>query len=235
MAMNDAVDAATDARERADRPIPSGRVRRCDVNKFATVTLTLATGLSVVFGWRAFAGALGLAAAILAYNLLHTRAGLGAILMAACRGLLVVWAGLAMEAQFDLLPLFALGLALYTFELTNFAAEEVEPGARSAASRVAVLALPAVSLPYVAATGYLRADWSIVLTAAIVLSAWLAWTIVLGLQRTRTRVRAVMAAIAGISLVDALFLCLLNRPQAAIVAGACFLATVAGQRRVAGS
>jgi 4-hydroxybenzoate polyprenyltransferase len=88
MALNDFADREIDARERPERPIPSGRVTPDEALGVA-VSLTLA-GLSIatIFGGRqALAVAAPLAACVWAYDLVLKPTPAGPPAMAACRSL----------------------------------------------------------------------------------------------------------------------------------------------------
>lgn len=89
MALNDWADRHTDARERPERPIPSGRITPGQAFG-AAAGLTLAgLGLSAAGGGReAFAVGLPLSAAVWTYNLVAKRHPLaGALTMGSCRAL----------------------------------------------------------------------------------------------------------------------------------------------------
>jgi 4-hydroxybenzoate polyprenyltransferase len=137
MAANDVFDRGLDAKERPERPIPSGRV------SVATAT-ALAAGLTAAGvalagsgrGRRGVARVVPLAAAIWAYDarLKHTRAGPAA--MAACRTLdVLLGAGTSPGSTRRALPRAGL-VGAHTWLITMVSANEVEGGDR----RPAVLA-----------------------------------------------------------------------------------------------
>ncbi|PID60177.1 MAG: hypothetical protein CSB44_11460 [Gammaproteobacteria bacterium] len=99
MFLNDAADAAIDARERAERPIPLGLVRCRDVTIAGIAMLALSIAI-VVFGFhhRPAAGiaAVLLALAIVLYDLWHKGNRFAPLLMGACRMLVYVVAGFAL-------------------------------------------------------------------------------------------------------------------------------------------
>lgn len=144
MVWNDAADATRDARERPERPIPSGRIRR----RFA-VGLGAALAAS---GWvaAAFAGrgpllcSLALAAAILVYNLrLSGRPLVGPLGMATCRGLNLVMGVLACGPLGAPAGWAAALLALYVFGVTHLSLGETGGGARRSVAVAAALAIGA--------------------------------------------------------------------------------------------
>ncbi len=88
MALNDAFDARTDARERPARPIPSGRITRrlaFGVGGIGLMLGPLAAWLSGSTASLVVAGALALV--ILAYDAGMKRTPLGPLFMGGCRGL----------------------------------------------------------------------------------------------------------------------------------------------------
>src|SRR3989442_12467344 len=68
MAPNDACDATLDARERPERPIPSGRITRAGAFTVARLPLALCLGLAAAPGAPPFPLALGLGVATVGYN-----------------------------------------------------------------------------------------------------------------------------------------------------------------------
>jgi 4-hydroxybenzoate polyprenyltransferase len=115
MYLNDYFDRDLDARERPERPIPSGQVRARTV-LLAGVSLLLA-GEAVVAtlawlwpdgtGWPPVAAGVALAAAILAYDAHHKGNRWSPVLMALCRVLVYVVAALSVAVTFP--PALAVG------------------------------------------------------------------------------------------------------------------------------
>src|SRR5438132_3111897 len=68
MALNDACDATLDARERPERPIPSGRITRAGAFTVAAILLGLSIGLAATSGLRPFVASLLLVGAIVFYD-----------------------------------------------------------------------------------------------------------------------------------------------------------------------
>jgi 4-hydroxybenzoate polyprenyltransferase len=128
MYLNDAFDAAWDARNRPDRPIPAGHVRRGTV--FAAgfgmlvagaLLVAVATGVGPAF-WAA----LVLAALILVYDAFHKANPLSPLVMAACRVTVYVLASLAVHPPPPPRALYlgAGALALYLVFLSTLARKE---------------------------------------------------------------------------------------------------------------
>ena len=90
MAMNDAVDAAVDLRERPGRPVPSGSISQRAALRAGKIGVIGGLALLVAYDQPAVI-ALGtlLGLTIVLYNALHTRTALAAVLPGICRGLLV--------------------------------------------------------------------------------------------------------------------------------------------------
>ncbi|WP_461188112.1 SCO3242 family prenyltransferase [Arthrobacter sp. Z4-13] len=89
MALNDYADRGIDARERPERPVPSGRITARNAFSAAAALTVAGLGFSAAGGGRrAFAVALPLAAAIWTYDLLaKSHAVPGALTMGSCRAL----------------------------------------------------------------------------------------------------------------------------------------------------
>ena len=238
MYLNDAFDREIDARERPSRPIPAGEVSANTV--FAAGFAMLLGGLLLLLPAVALAGAgaggalaagTALAAAILAYDWRHKGSRLSPLLMGACRVLAYVTAGAAVAAAAPPALLVACLVALsYLIGLTYIAKQET-------LGRVAnlwPLAFLAAPLPYGLAA--LPAGGA---TAALLLAALLGWTgfalRLLWRRRAGDIPRAVVSLIAGIALLDALFLASRGEPAAAGVAILCFGLTLLLQRWVSGT
>lgn len=95
MVLNDVFDAEIDARERPERPIPSGRVsrKRAAVLGWSLFVLGVILALHLSFHcdtWRTAAVALGLAGCIAIYDAGAKRTVAGPIVMGSCRSLNVL-------------------------------------------------------------------------------------------------------------------------------------------------
>lgn len=88
MALNDVCDAAIDARERPNRPIPSGAISRGAGLVIALTLLGLGVGLAGLSGrWESAALGVGLVIAIVGYDALLKATLLGPFVMGTCRAL----------------------------------------------------------------------------------------------------------------------------------------------------
>ena len=236
MFLNDAFDRAVDARERPSRPIPSGAAEADTV--FAAgfalllggVALLLAAtcGFGVSAEWAVLAG-LALCGAILAYDRHHKGNPLGPLWMGACRVLAYVSAGLAATAVLPA-PLLAAALVslCYLIGLTYVAKQETLGRVGNLWPLLFLLA----PLAYGAWLAEDAAEWLVLLA----LAAWIGAALALLWRRRPGDIpRAVVALIAGIALLDALFLAVAGWTGAVPLALACFGATLAMQRWVSGT
>jgi len=254
MYLNDACDADIDAVERPERPIPSGRIaRRAVVLASAAwfaggLTMIGTAGALSPDGGRlsGLIASLALLGCIVAYDLHHKGNRWGPMLMAACRALVYLAAGLALSGQVTA-PLLA-GAALafaWIAGLSAFAKQEGGANRTRWPWPLAVLALPVVAAlpaafaaaPAAAPAGGWQPALILPLAAALViLTAW---------ARHRMRRRepgdfpaAIGCLIAGVSLVDALAIAGTGHavaPRMAMACTACTLSTLLLQRRIAGT
>jgi 4-hydroxybenzoate polyprenyltransferase len=238
MYLNDAYDAEIDARERPERPIPSGQVSAETV--FAVGFGMMALGLALL-AWIGYGvrggtgigpvlGGLGLGAAIVIYNRRHKDNPLSPVLMGICRVLVYATAGLAIAYELPPALLFgALLLLCYLIGLTYVAKQETLGEVRNLWPLV-FLAAPVVYALTVAAQNA---------TAAILCLGFVIWIgVALWFLRRRQPgdvPRAVISLIAGISLLDAVLLAGAGATQIAWLAVLAFLLTLALQRAVPGT
>jgi len=231
MFLNDAFDRAIDARERPERPIPSGAIGAGEV--FAVGYALLGVGILVVAACTARPGAIvaasALATTIVIYDAWHKQNPAGPVLMGVCRMLVYVTAALAVGSLSRPVVIGAVCLFAYLIGLTYAAKQETLARLRS----VWPLALLVVPLLH----GLPAATHGVV--AAIVFLALLG-TIVAAVRLLRGATpdrfpRAIAALIAGISLVDALGIAGAGAPAAALVATLGWPATLSLQRWVRGT
>ena len=255
MYLNDACDADADARERPGRPIPSGRVSRRSVFGGAaawavaglgTAGLAAAASPTTDLGiaWAlAFAA---LAACITAYDARHRNNRFSPLLMGGCRAFAVLAAALLLvPAPPPAVLALAAASAAWTLGLTRLAKDEA--AALDPARTVRPARWPLAALGIVPLVGLLAPLGARSQDAPIgSLDGLLAAALGLGagalIVRARSRMRTgtgfpagVGHLVAGIALVDAVLLARAGHAGFALACLACFAATVAGQRRVAGS
>lgn len=231
MFLNDAFDAGIDARERPERPIPSGQVAAREV--FAWGFGLMATGvvlLGLINAYAAIAG-LTLAASITYYDWNHKSNPLSPVVMGLCR--VLVYAGAAL-CYTSVLPLAlwigAILMLCYLIGLTYVAKQENLARVENLWPLL-FLAAPAVY------GGWLAAQRGLVVAAFwLAFSAWM--LVALWFLRRRRRgdiPRAVVSLIAGISLLDALLIAAAGAVPLAVLALAAFGATLCLQRYITGT
>jgi hypothetical protein len=238
MYLNDAFDREIDARERPERPIPSGIVSPGAV--FAVGFGLMAAGwlmlVAIGYGpddgtaWRApLAGAL-LGTAIVVYDLWHKANPISPLIMGLCRLLVYVTAAVAVAPFISADVALAAAVALsYLIGLT-YAAKQENLGRITNAWPLAFLAIAVVYALWAATTGLPGQ------LAAAAFIAWLAYSMFFLLKPDRVNVpRAVVSLIAGLCLLDAVFIAAAGHAWLALLAACAFLLTLALQRHIPGT
>lgn len=207
MAMNDWVDADRDAADGRGRPIAQGLVSRRAAGRLTAWLLALGVGFALLAHPLAGVVAIGLVAAIAAYNSALKRTPLGPLLMGLCRALNGVL-GMAVELNRGAVLSVGPGVLVYTCGFTIFARDEAFGGRRgqlAAGWFVALLGLVWLTLaPYFLDGPTPLVDW---------LGGWLLWIVTSlmalrgmtsGLLRPTPRLigRGVGIAIRGLLLID---------------------------------
>lgn len=126
MYLNDAFDRAIDARERPERPIPSGAVSAGAVFAIGFTLLALGMILLALCGRGAALAGCALAATILAYDAWHKNNPASPLVMGACRALVYVAAAQAVGGASNIgaLALAALAMLAHVAGLTYAARQE---------------------------------------------------------------------------------------------------------------
>jgi 4-hydroxybenzoate polyprenyltransferase len=237
MLLNDAFDRSWDAERRPERSIPSGLVDASTV--FAWGFGVLGAGVALVPVAALVAGAspgaallaaAALAGAILLYDAWHKDNPAAPLLMGLCRVLVYVTTGVALAGGLPA-PLLAGAAVLlaYLMGLTAVAREETR-GRIASNWPAALLAVPLAYGLGAVPTGVIGAAcW-------IALAVWIA-TAVRRLAAPAPGAIPVVVGrlIAGIALVDAVLAARHGAPAVAGLAVAACLATIAAQRRIAGT
>jgi hypothetical protein len=159
--LNDACDAGWDAQHRPERLIPSGRMFRRAVFIAAATEMAVGLGCIAVCAPAALGWALGLAAAIVLYDLWHKQNPLSVAIMGSCRWLLYLTAGVMLGSPDQ--RLIAAGGILFLYIVVLSLIARGESGlprkmrwARGWLGPVPVaLACVAVAHPMVSAGGFL--------------------------------------------------------------------------------
>lgn len=240
MFLNDAFDAEVDARERPGRPIPAGLVSRRTVSAigFGLLLGGLLALLTASFlhltrpDLSATAAGIFTCLAVLVYNRWHKGHAWSPLVMGACRAGLYLTAALAVSPRLgNMVLLGAAALWLYIVGLTHVA--RFETG--KVMDRAWVSAF--VFAPLLVASPILVEQRSLLpaLCAALLLG-WSLRSIGFALRGGPGQIpRAVVSLIAGISLVDALFISLLATPFEVLAALGAFLFTLKWQTRIPGT
>jgi 4-hydroxybenzoate polyprenyltransferase len=237
MFLNDAFDRHIDARERPERPIPSGAIASGEV--FGVGALLLAVAVALIVGTArvvaptrvlaAGGAAVALVFFIVLYDAWHKQNPLSPVVMGLCRG--SVYASAALASGGTLSPPLlagAVALTLYVVGLTAVARQEHRGRLRGKGPLVLV-----ASPLLVVAAGEAHAA---ALLASGAFAVWIVLALAPSYRRQDADVpRSVVRLIAGISLVDGM--------MGAAYAGAAFavfgvgglIATLGTQRWVRGT
>jgi 4-hydroxybenzoate polyprenyltransferase len=238
MYLNDAYDAEIDARERPERPIPSGQVSAETVFTVGFGMMALGLALLVWIGYGAAGGTglgpvlsgLGLGAAIVMYDRRHKDNPLSPVLMGICRVLVYVTAGLAFVPELPApLRTGALLLLCYLIGLTYVAKQETLGEVRNLWPLL-FLGAPAVYALVLAFEGGAAALLSLAFILWVGVALWFLWR-----RQPGDVPRAVVSLIAGISLLDAVLIVGAGASSFAWLAILAFLLTLALQRVVPGT
>jgi 4-hydroxybenzoate polyprenyltransferase len=234
MFLNDAFDADIDARERPERPIPSGRTSRREV--FAIGYGMLAAALAIVAwlatstGWQAVLAAAALAATIVYYDAHHKANPLSPLVMGLCRVLVYILAAVAVTGRVTPPVLGGAAILLcYLIGLTYVAKQE------NLAEYHNLWPLAFLAAPFVYGISTLLGS---AVGAVLYLGflAWVVYAISFLVRPGPGRIpRAVISFIAGISLLDAMLIAGRGAPAAAGLAVVGFALTLFAQRYVRGT
>lgn len=230
MYLNDAFDSETDARERPERPIPSGEISALNVFAAGFALLSAGVALLAAVDLRTAAVGLLLAGAIVLYDWNHKDNPLSTLVMGACRGLVYVTAAVAaVSTASPFVLIAALALLAYVAGLTWVARVE-------AFDRISTL-WPLALLATPAAVALTRLEVSPPALAALAtFLACLFWITFLLARRDAGDVRrAVALLIAAIAVNDALLAATTGAAHATYACLACFVLTVVLQRHVPAS
>jgi 4-hydroxybenzoate polyprenyltransferase len=231
MFLNDYFDRHIDARERPGRPIPAGEVSATMVATVGFGLLGAGVLLIAALGMAPAVSALALAAVIVAYDYHHKGNPAAALVMGLCRGLVYACsAAAAVRTIPAAVGLAALAMVAYVAGLT-YAARQENFDRVGNLWPLLVLSAPLLLGVTALGQGVLGGCIYVGLVATMVYAIWL-----LARRPFPGAVpRAVGWLIAGISLVDAVFLAGIGAILPALVAAAGFAATLLLQRYVAGT
>jgi hypothetical protein len=240
MFLNDAFDAEIDAKERPNRPIPAGAASRRSVFTLGfglliagLVLLAAAPYLGMAKpSWAAWLAGLFTCTAVLVYNRWHKGHAWSPLVMGACRAGLYAMAALSVAGRLDAAPLLAAGaLWLYIVGLTHIA--RFETGRVMDRAWVAAFVLSPLAL---ATPGLIAEPGVLPVLCFVLLLAWSVRSMSFAVRGGPGQIgRAVVSLIAGVSLVDALFIAQMGAPLAVLAAFGAFLLTLKWQRRIPGT
>jgi hypothetical protein len=230
MFLNDAFDAAIDARERPERPIASSAVSAREVFAWGFGQMAAGVVLLAVIGIAPALAGLSLAAAITYYDWNHKTNPLSPVVMGLCRVFVYLGAGLAYTLALPaalwtgaaLLLCYLIGLT-YVAKQENLArVENLWP--------LAFLAAPVAYGAWLAAAQWVIAPFWLLFTG------WMLWALWFLRRRAKGDIpRAVVSLLAGISLLDAMLIAGAGSVALAVLALAGFGVTLFLQRYISGT
>jgi 4-hydroxybenzoate polyprenyltransferase len=230
MFLNDAFDARIDARERPERPLPSGALSAGLVWTLGFGQLGFGVLLLAAFGRdTALAGA-ALAAAIIVYDAWHKGNPLAPFVMGLCRALVYVGTVVAASALLTAPVIGAAGALLAYVAGLTFAAKEESFNSIAAWWPLPLLASPVV---WTLATG--GVDWTTLASAGaflLVIGVAIFW---LRRRAAGDVKRAISLLIAAIAINDALVASAAGSTFLALVCCGLFALTLLLQRFVPGT
>jgi hypothetical protein len=232
MYLNDYFDRAVDARERPERPIPSGVISARAVGAIGVGLLGGGFILIAAVGTlTASALAALLAGAIVAYDFHHKGSPVAPLIMGACRALVYAATAAALTGGVSMLVVVAaVAVAAYVAGLTYSARQEN-------LDKVGNLwPLTLLIAPMIVAVGAFRHGCDAI-AINLLLAGWTGAAVYLLAKRpvTGSVSRAVAWLIAGISLCDAALLASIGTITPALVGIGGFFLTLVSQKNVAGT
>jgi 4-hydroxybenzoate polyprenyltransferase len=230
MFLNDAFDSPWDARERPERPIPSGAAGAREVFLWGFGLLAAGVLVLALFGREAAMAGMALAGAVTFYDWNHKANPLSPVIMGLCRALIYVGAALCYTIVLPgALWWGSLVLVCYLIGLTYIAKQETLARVENLWP-LAFLAVPVLYGAWLIAPAPLVAPFWVLFCGWMALALWL-----LRRRRRGDIPRAVVSLIAGISLLDALLIAASGLPGLALAALAGFGVTLFFQRYIAGT
>lgn len=230
MFLNDAFDAAYDAVERPERPIPSGVIDAREVFGYGFGLMAAGVALLAWIGIAPAIAGLTLATAITFYDWHHKKNLFSPVVMGLCRVLVYVGAGLCYSLA--LLPALWTGAVLmlcYLIGLTYIAKQE-NLGKVENLWPLTFLAVPVAYGAWLATVHTAAGILWLLFSGWILLALWF-----LRRRRKGDIPRAVVNLIAGISLLDAMLIAGTGSVALASLALAGFAFTLFLQRYIAGT
>jgi 4-hydroxybenzoate polyprenyltransferase len=231
MYLNDYFDRAIDARERPERPIPSGRIAAGAVAAIGFCLVGAGAIATAAMGPAAAAMAALLAISIVAYDLHHKANPFAPVVMGACRALVYGATATALSGGTTIfVAVAAVAIAAFVAGLTYAARQE-------SLDKIGNLwPLLLLAAPMLVAVGVFRQGPG-AMAVYLLLAVWIAAAVYLLARRpvAGSVSRAVGWLIAGISLCDAAILASTGAIMPALAAIGGFVLTLIAQKYVPGT
>jgi 4-hydroxybenzoate polyprenyltransferase len=231
MYLNDYFDRAIDARERPERPIPSGEISAGAVAAIGFCLIGAGALATAAMGAAAAAMAALLAISIVGYDLRHKANPFAPVVMGACRALVYGATATALSGGVTIfVAVAAVAIAAFVAGLTYAARQE----SLDKIGNLWPLAL--LAAPLLVALGVLRQGFGAI-AVYLLLAVWIAAAVYLLARRpvAGSVSRAVGWLIAGISLCDAAILASTGAIMPAVAAIGGFFLTLVSQKYIAGT
>jgi 4-hydroxybenzoate polyprenyltransferase len=231
MYLNDYFDRAIDARERPERPIPSGDIAASAVAVIGFSLVVAGAIATAAMGSAAAAMAGLLAISIVAYDWRHKGNPFAPVIMGTCRALVYSATATALSGGLTVFTgVAAFAIACFVAGVTYAAREENLDKVGNLWPLMLLLA------PLVVAIGAFREGFGAIVIY-LLLAACIAVSVYLLAKRPSAGAvpRAAGCLIAGISLCDAAILASIDAMEPALVAVGGFLLTLAAQKYVPGT
>jgi 4-hydroxybenzoate polyprenyltransferase len=231
MYLNDYFDRTIDARERPERPIPSGQISAGAVAAIGFCLIGAGAVATAAMGPAAAAMAALLAISIVAYDLHHKANPFAPVVMGACRALVYGATATALSGGVTILvAVAAVAIAAFVAGLTYAARQE----SLDKIGNLWPLAL--LAAPLLVALGVFRQGFG-AMAVYLLLAVWIAAAVYLLARRpvAGSVSRAVGWLIASISLCDAAILASTGAIMPALAAIGGFFLTLVSQKYIAGT
>lgn len=237
---NDWFDRRLDAKQRPDRPIPSGAVSARAAFLAMAVGLLVGIGLMIAVMPTLWYLPVALLASIVTYNLLHKKTAAAVLVMGMCRSLLVVIGGglIAAGGPWQLpVVVMAATVGVYVTLLTVVARDEATAGASIARPIAAWCMVMLPGLLIAILWPVMTVDWTLVGAAVIgiVGATWLVRSAVYASGRADKLGPAIHGYLSGLCLIDAFAIAIVGYWPIAFVAAMCWLLTHLAQRQISGT
>lgn len=233
MFLNDAFDRNIDAIERPERPIPLGDISASSVFVLGFAMLLFSICLIAATANHSIiaeVSAVALTACIVLYNVWHKNNPLSPFIMGLCRMLVYITAAFTLLPEPHIAVLFGASTTLcYLIGLTYIAKHE------NSKNSIAPWPMAFFIVPLGFGLFSSLNSWPTLLFT-LLFAGWLIYSLQFIIKTTKRNVpKAVVSMIAGISLLDAIYISSVGATEFAFFALATFLLTLYLQRFIAGT